>query len=243
MRTNKGRQAYRDVPGERRRILSTDTSDLATLIGRILHQTQRVPVRIRLIVTIRRECLDFMILFNERHVRTVLDPWVAHDNCGRPHASLGPGLPEPPSNRVASLLTGHWIRRGHDVLAEPVVGRTSSPVPPRRAGCVTHFLRHERSTGAGTRSAANPHAACDVARTGNGITAASTRARKGKPLDIAKELPTDDRASSRPYHPFADYSVSTGQPPDGKRARVAPFEQAAPTAADLKRIWSHVRLL
>jgi putative transposase len=76
----------------------------------------------RLIGTIRRECLDFMILFNERHVRTVLGQWVAHYNCSRPHASLGPGLPEPSSNRVASPVTGHWIRSGHYVLAEPVGG-------------------------------------------------------------------------------------------------------------------------
>jgi hypothetical protein len=34
---------------------------------------------------------------------------------------------------------------------------------------------------AGARSAANPHAACDAAGTGDGITAAATRARRGKP--------------------------------------------------------------
>ena len=76
----------------------------------------------RLIGTIRRECLDFVILFNERHLRTVLGQWVAHYNRGRPHASLGPGLPDPPSNHEASLVSGHWIRNGHYVLSEPVVG-------------------------------------------------------------------------------------------------------------------------
>jgi hypothetical protein len=34
---------------------------------------------------------------------------------------------------------------------------------------------------AGARSAGNPHAACDVAGAGNGITDDPTRARKGKP--------------------------------------------------------------
>src|SRR5712692_445255 len=34
---------------------------------------------------------------------------------------------------------------------------------------------------AGARSAVNPHAACDVAGTGNGITATPTWARRGKP--------------------------------------------------------------
>ena len=45
----------------------------------------------RVIGTIRRECLDWMILLNEAHLRRVLREWVAHYNRGRPHASLGPG--------------------------------------------------------------------------------------------------------------------------------------------------------
>ena len=48
----------------------------------------------RVIGTIRRECLDWMILLNERHLRQVLREWAAHYNRGRPHASLGPGIPE-----------------------------------------------------------------------------------------------------------------------------------------------------
>ena len=47
-----------------------------------------------LIGTIRRECLDFMITTSERHVRAILREWVRHDNRGRPHASVGPGIPE-----------------------------------------------------------------------------------------------------------------------------------------------------
>src|SRR5947207_6223299 len=48
----------------------------------------------RVIGTIRRECLDFMITTSERHVRAILREWVRHDNRGRPHASVGPGIPE-----------------------------------------------------------------------------------------------------------------------------------------------------
>ena len=44
-----------------------------------------------------------------------------------------------------------------------------------------------------------PHAACDAAGTGNGLTATPTRARKGKTPDMVKDPPTDYRASSRPY--------------------------------------------
>jgi len=47
----------------------------------------------RLIGTMRRECLDFMIPLGEKHLRTILCEWIRHYNHGRPHRSLGPGLP------------------------------------------------------------------------------------------------------------------------------------------------------
>ena len=47
----------------------------------------------RVIGTIRREYLDWMILLNEGHLRRVLQEWIAHYNRGRPHASLGPSIP------------------------------------------------------------------------------------------------------------------------------------------------------
>lgn len=65
----------------------------------------------RLIGTIRRECLDFMIPLNEKHLHRLLSEWVRHYNAGRPHSSLGPGIPvegpavpwnviqSPPTNR------------------------------------------------------------------------------------------------------------------------------------------------
>ena len=48
----------------------------------------------RVIGTARRECLDWVIPLNERHIRRVLTEWIAHYNRGRPHAALGPGLPD-----------------------------------------------------------------------------------------------------------------------------------------------------
>lgn len=48
----------------------------------------------RLMGTVRRECLDHMIPLSEKHLRTILREWTAHYNRGRPHASLGPGIPE-----------------------------------------------------------------------------------------------------------------------------------------------------
>jgi transposase InsO family protein len=76
----------------------------------------------RLIGTIRRECLDFVIPLNERHVRRLLLEWVAHYNRGRPHTSLGPGIPDPPHDSLASCSSGHQIRDGHRVVAAPVLG-------------------------------------------------------------------------------------------------------------------------
>jgi putative transposase len=62
----------------------------------------KTPVRVpqanafceRLIGTVRRECLDFAIPMTERHLRAVLREWIGHYNRGRPHASLGPVIPE-----------------------------------------------------------------------------------------------------------------------------------------------------
>src|SRR5712691_13528692 len=53
----------------------------------------------RVIGTIRRECLDFIIPMSEWHVRPILREWVGHYNRGRSHASLGPAF-----RRVPSLL-------------------------------------------------------------------------------------------------------------------------------------------
>jgi hypothetical protein len=43
--------------------------------------------------TLRRECLDLLIPFNERHLNFVLKAWIAHFNHAGPHMSLGPGIP------------------------------------------------------------------------------------------------------------------------------------------------------
>jgi transposase InsO family protein len=42
----------------------------------------------RVIGTIRRECLDWMIPMSETHLRSILREWVTHYNRGRPHSAL-----------------------------------------------------------------------------------------------------------------------------------------------------------
>jgi transposase InsO family protein len=51
----------------------------------------------RVVGTIRRECLDWMIPLSEAHLRSILREWVVHYNGGRPHSALGPGVPGPPA--------------------------------------------------------------------------------------------------------------------------------------------------
>jgi putative transposase len=74
----------------------------------------------RLIGTMRRECLDWVIPLNEDHLRTILREWIAHYNGGRPHASLGPGIPD--GAPVASVWKEHRIPAGHRVVAKPILG-------------------------------------------------------------------------------------------------------------------------
>jgi transposase InsO family protein len=94
-----GDHAHRFVIHDRDTIYSEGVDRTLEAMGRTVLKT---PVRApqvnafceRGIGTIRRECLDFMIPREERHVRAILREWIRHYNCGRPHASLGPGIPE-----------------------------------------------------------------------------------------------------------------------------------------------------
>jgi transposase InsO family protein len=52
----------------------------------------------RVIETIRRECLDWIIPLSEAHLRATLVEWLNHYNQGRPHSALGPGVPDPPKS-------------------------------------------------------------------------------------------------------------------------------------------------
>ncbi len=76
----------------------------------------------RVIGTIRRECLDWMIPLSERHLRRVLQQWVQHYNRGRPHESLGPGIPDPSHDWCAPASNGHRIPEGHRILANAILG-------------------------------------------------------------------------------------------------------------------------
>jgi transposase InsO family protein len=53
------------------------------------------PYAERLIGSIRRECLDHLIVFNERQLRRILREYIAYYNEVRPHQSLERNAPQP----------------------------------------------------------------------------------------------------------------------------------------------------
>lgn len=76
----------------------------------------------RLIGTMRRECLDFLIPLNQRHLQVVLQEWVTHYNHGRPHSSLGPGFPEPGIKCQPIQDHGHHLPRNQKVVSRAILG-------------------------------------------------------------------------------------------------------------------------
>ena len=76
----------------------------------------------RMIGSIRRDCMDHVIPINERHVRLVMKEFVNHYNRGRPHMSLGPGIPEPLLDEVSPSVNRHDLPDGYRVEATPVLG-------------------------------------------------------------------------------------------------------------------------
>jgi putative transposase len=77
----------------------------------------------RLIGTLRRECLDCVIPLTVHHVQRLLAAWVSHYNHGRPHMSLGPGIPQPPPLLPVTLQAHrHRLPPYQRVVARAVLG-------------------------------------------------------------------------------------------------------------------------
>ena len=64
----------------------------------------------RWIGTLRRECLDHLLITGQRHLATVLREYIDHYNAHRPHRSL---RQHPPARRTppGSIATIHPLRR------------------------------------------------------------------------------------------------------------------------------------
>jgi len=76
----------------------------------------------RLVGTIRRECLDYLIPINERHLRVILKEFVCHYNRGRPHSALGPGTPEPIQASVPASGHRHKLPNGYRLEKSAILG-------------------------------------------------------------------------------------------------------------------------
>ena len=68
----------------------------------------------RLIGSVRRECLDHVIIFSERHLRRVLSSYFQYHHEARTHLSLDKDCPRPRRVQLPSA--------GHNIIAFPEVG-------------------------------------------------------------------------------------------------------------------------
>jgi putative transposase len=92
------------------------------VIATPMHSPQANSLCERLIGTLRRECLDWIIPLSEGHLSKFLASWMAHYNRGRPHSSLGPGIPDPKLVDLPVKPCGHRLPLGHRVLSRPILG-------------------------------------------------------------------------------------------------------------------------
>jgi transposase InsO family protein len=77
----------------------------------------------RVLGTLRQECLDLMIPLTETHLCYIVREWVRYYNAGRPHMSLGPGIPQPlASLPVPVPRCRHWLPEHLQVVACPILG-------------------------------------------------------------------------------------------------------------------------
>jgi len=122
--------AHRYLLHDRDSIFATHLDESIKALGlRVLKSPPRSPransICERVIGTIRRECLDWMIPLSEGHLRAILKTWVAHYNGGRPHSSLGPGVPGPPHPELVNAKPSsfrHRLGEGVAVRSKSVLG-------------------------------------------------------------------------------------------------------------------------
>jgi transposase InsO family protein len=94
-----GDQDYKFLLHDRHKTFSATLDEMVESWGiHVLRSPVRMPTANahceRLIGSIRRECLDYLIPLNASHLRRILREWACHYNVGRPHRSLGPGIPD-----------------------------------------------------------------------------------------------------------------------------------------------------
>jgi transposase InsO family protein len=77
----------------------------------------------RVIGTLRRECLDYVIPLSERHLRRILTLWVDHYNRSRPHSTIGPDIPFRVTKQGANTVQlPRKIKPTDRIIATPILG-------------------------------------------------------------------------------------------------------------------------
>src|ERR1700737_2461667 len=111
---------YRFLIHDRDSIFSTEVDDELKSFGlKVLRTPVQAPKANafceRLIGTVRRECLYYVIPLSEKPLRKTLREWVTHYNQGRPHSALGPGIPADTKKQLRQLTP--YTRR-HELPAD-----------------------------------------------------------------------------------------------------------------------------
>jgi transposase InsO family protein len=111
--------------GRRPRFLLRDRhavygGDFAKRAAALGIETRLTPVRApranavaeRVIGTLRRECLDHLLVLDERHLRAVLTEFAAFSNGARPHRTLGLETPLPAVRPTAGPIRARPVLGG-----------------------------------------------------------------------------------------------------------------------------------
>jgi putative transposase len=121
-------ERYAYLLHDRDTIFSAELDESIQRLGlRVLKSPPRSPkanaLCERVLGTLRREPLDWLIPLSEAHLRRTLKTWVAHYNRGRPHSALGPGVPDPPADLLVPLSNSrHRLDNFRSVQAKATLG-------------------------------------------------------------------------------------------------------------------------
>ena len=77
-----------------------------------VHAPKANAIAERVIGTLRRECLDHVIVLDEQHLRSVLAEFVRYYNQERPHRTLGLQTPELKVRPTIGLVRSHPVLNG-----------------------------------------------------------------------------------------------------------------------------------